>query len=152
MWCTSTLRARRALLLCKVYGICALLVLSGFRWCIFILLSHLNADRFKIIQKFIILCIICPHLNLIAVCDILNRNGFYFTCTLYESKLLVSKQPGDQWLLVLSEGLGNEDSALPKDTTATASRFEPRSSWLRVCGLIHWATTAPMTKHCKSLA
>ena len=27
----------------------------------------------------------------------------------YESKLLVSKQPGDQWLKIISEGLGNED-------------------------------------------
>ena len=32
---------------------------------------------------------------------------------------------------------------LAQDTTAAASRFEPGTTQLRVCGLIHWATTAP---------
>ena len=31
-----------------------------------------------------------------------------------------------------------------KGTTAAASRFEPGTSPLRVCGLIHWATTATL--------
>ena len=53
-------------------------------------------------------------------------------------KSFISKQPGDQKIQVLSEGLGNEDKVtLPKGTTAAASRFEPRTSRLRVCGLIH---------------
>ena len=33
--------------------------------------------------------------------------------------------------------------SLPNGTNAAARRYEPGTSWLRVCGLIHWATTAP---------
>ena len=39
-------------------------------------------------------------------------------------------------------------SALPKGSTAAASRFEPGTSRLRVRGLIHWATTAPLGSRC----
>ena len=35
-------------------------------------------------------------------------------------------------------------SALPNGTTAAASRFEPGTSQLKVCGFVHWATTAPL--------
>ena len=61
---------------------------------------------------------------------------------LSESKLLTSKQLGDQWLF--PKGLHNEDKVpCPNSTTAAASRFEPATSYLRVCGLIHCAMTVP---------
>ena len=69
----------------------------------------------------------------------------YVIWPLYESKLLISKQPVDQWLYKsFSKGLGNEDKVpcprallpLPADSN------RPGTSLLRVCGLIHWATTA----------
>ena len=57
----------------------------------------------------------------------------------YESKLLVSRQTGDQWLQVLSKGQDNDDENVPCPTAQVLaeSGFQPGTSCLRVHGPIH---------------